>query len=209
MGPVDKATQELKKFLEYLQAHKDLHKREWYAPKQQMTQTELTYYSAIFPSYRYCVKTRKQGRDAKIVYWKCTKIVSPGNINTADNLVTRLSRDQNHPPSHAYIKAKLFMSHLPEKAHSCLDPLPTLYDSEILQFRCREWDEDPKQIVEKIPTSTACKSSLYRQRNTELHRQTATRQNIDVQTEWRETLTGNNDQYDAGGKTQASQVKVP
>ncbi|VDI24233.1 Hypothetical predicted protein [Mytilus galloprovincialis] len=112
-------------------------------------------YSAIFPSYRYCVKTRKQGRDAKLVYWKCTEMVSPGNVNTTDNLVTRLPRDQNHPPSHADIKAKLFMLHLPEKARSCLDPLPTLYDNEILQFRYREWEEDTRQIVEKIPTSTA------------------------------------------------------
>ncbi|VDH96256.1 Hypothetical predicted protein [Mytilus galloprovincialis] len=53
--------------------------------------------------YRYCVKTRKQGRDGELVYWK------------------------------------------------------------------------------------SCKSSLYRQRNTELPRQPATRQDIDLQGEWRET----------------------
>ncbi|CAC5403592.1 unnamed protein product [Mytilus coruscus] len=107
--------------------------------------------------YRYCVKTRKQGRDAELVYWKCTEMDCPGTVNTTDNLVTRFPRDHNHPPSHADIKAKLFLSHLSEKARSCLDPLPTLYDSEIIQFRCREWDEDTRQIVEKIPTFTACK----------------------------------------------------
>ncbi|CAC5356273.1 unnamed protein product [Mytilus coruscus] len=142
--------------------------------------------------YRYCVKTRKQGRDAELVYWKCTEMDCPGTVNTTDNLVTRFPRDHNHPPSHADIKAKLFLSHLSEKARSCLDSLPTLYDSEIIQFRCREWDEDTRQIVEKIPTFTACKSSLYRQRNTELPRQPATRQNIDLQAEWRETSTGQN-----------------
>ncbi|VDI75107.1 Hypothetical predicted protein [Mytilus galloprovincialis] len=138
---------------------------------------------------------------------RSTEIVSPGNVNTTDNLVTRFPRDQNHPPSHAYIKAKLSMSHLPEKAHFCLDPLPTLCDSEILQFRCREWDENTRQIVEKIPTFTVCKSSLYRQRNTELHRQPATRQNIDLQTEWGETLTGYNDQNDAGRKRKTRKLK--
>ncbi|CAC5403052.1 unnamed protein product [Mytilus coruscus] len=142
--------------------------------------------------YRYCVKTRKQGRDAELVYWKCTEMDCPGTVNTTDNLVTIFPRDHNHPPSHADIKAKLVLSHLSEKARSCLDPLPTLYDSEIIQFRCREWDEDTRQIVEKIPTFTACKSSLYRQRNTELPRQPATRQNIDLQAEWRETSTGQN-----------------
>ncbi|XP_071150903.1 uncharacterized protein [Mytilus edulis] len=115
-----------------------------------------------------------------------------GTVNTTDNLVTRFPRDHNHPPSHADIKAKQFLSHLSEKARSCLDPLPTLYDSEIIQFQCREWDEDIRQIVEKIPTFTACKSSLYRQRNTELPRQPATRQDIDLQGEWRETSTGQN-----------------
>ncbi|CAC5397301.1 unnamed protein product [Mytilus coruscus] len=116
----------------------------------------------------------------------------PGTVNTTDNLVTGFPRDHNHPPSHADIKAMLFLSHLSEKARSCLDPLPTLYDSEIIQFRCREWDENTRQIVENIPTFTACKSSLYRQRNTELSRQPATRQNIDLQAEWRETSTGQN-----------------
>ncbi|CAC5390398.1 unnamed protein product [Mytilus coruscus] len=78
--------------------------------------------------YGYCVKTRKQGRDAELVYWKCTEMDCPGTVNTTDNLVTRFLRDHNHPPSHADIKAKLFLSHLSEKAPSCLDPLPTLYD---------------------------------------------------------------------------------
>ncbi|CAC5376491.1 unnamed protein product [Mytilus coruscus] len=56
MGSVDKATDwvsnELREFLEQWQlfeTHKDLHKNRWYSPKQQMTQTELTYVCYILP----------------------------------------------------------------------------------------------------------------------------------------------------------------
>ncbi|CAG2244517.1 unnamed protein product [Mytilus edulis] len=122
--------------------------------------------NAQVAGYRYCVKTRKQGRDGELVYWKCTEMDCPGTVNTTDNLVTRFPKDHNHPPSHADIKAKPFLSHLSEKARTCLDPLPTLY--------------------------YPCKSSLYRQRNSELPRQPLTRQDIDLQGEWRETSTGQN-----------------
>ena len=142
--------------------------------------------------YRYRVKTRKQGRDAELIYWKCTQKDCPGTVNTSDNMVTSFPKDHNHPPSPSDIKAKLFLSHIKERARNCLDPLPTLYDSEIIQFRTREWDDDTRQIVEKIPTFVACKNSLYRQRNTELPQQPATRHDIVLPAECKETTTGNN-----------------
>ncbi|CAG2249608.1 unnamed protein product [Mytilus edulis] len=131
--------------------------------------------NAQVAGYRYCVKTRKQGRDGELVYWKCTEMDCPGTVNTTDNLVTRFPKDHNHPPSHADIKAKPFLSHLSEKARTCLDPLPTLY--------------------------YPCKSSLYRQRNSELPRQPLTRQDIDLQGEWRETSTGQNFELSEDGDT--------
>ena len=84
------------------------------------------------------------------------------------------------------------MAHIKERERTSLDPLPTLYDNENIQFRSMEWDDDTQQIVEKIPTFVSCKSSLYRKRNTELPPQPATGQAIDLQGEWRETTTGNN-----------------
>jgi len=125
--------------------------------------------------YRYIVKTRKQGRDAELIYWKCTEKDCPGTVNTKDNLVTRLHKNHNHPHAPSEINAEKFMAHIKERERTSLDPLPTLYDNENIQFRSMEWDDDTQQIVEKIPTFVSCKSSLYRKRNTELPPQPATR----------------------------------
>ncbi|VDI57116.1 Hypothetical predicted protein [Mytilus galloprovincialis] len=86
------------------------------------TSTDAGGHYLAVAGYRYCVKTRKQGRDAELVYWKCTEMDCPGTVYTTDNLVTRFPRDHNHPPSHADIKAKLFLSHSSEK--STLLPRP-------------------------------------------------------------------------------------
>ena len=32
------------------------------------------------------------------------------------------------------------MAHIKERARTSIDPLPTLYDNEIIQFSSREWD---------------------------------------------------------------------
>ncbi|VDI42369.1 Hypothetical predicted protein, partial [Mytilus galloprovincialis] len=71
------------------------------------------------------------------------------------------------------------------RKHALPRPLPTLYDSEYT-VRCREWDEDTRQIVEKI-TFTAC-NPHYMSTNTELLGSPPP-QDIDLQGEWRETST--------------------
>ena len=128
--------------------------------------------------YRYSVRTRKQGRDAELVYWKCTIKDCPESANTRDNLVTNFPKEHNHPPSNSDIKSKLFMAHIQERARNSLEPLPTLYDSEIIQFHTREWSDETQEVVEKIPTFTGCKSSLYRSRNKVLPQQPRLRREI-------------------------------
>ena len=145
--------------------------------------------------YRYSVKTRKRGRDAELVYWKCTEKDCPGTENTRDNILTSLPRDHNHPPSDADVKSKLFMAHIKEKVRNCLNPIPTLYEDEIVQLRTREWDDDTQKVVEKITTFIGCKSSLYRDRNKDVPQQPKNRQGIDLQNEWRETTAGTSNQH--------------
>ena len=73
--------------------------------------------------YRYIVKTRKQGRDTELIYWKCTEKDCPGTVNTKDNLITRFPKNHNHPPAPSEINAKKFMAHIKERARTCLDPI--------------------------------------------------------------------------------------
>ena len=140
--------------------------------------------------YRYVVKTKKQGRDAELIYWKCAVQNCPGTANTKDNVVTRFPVDHNHPPSRADIDAKKFLGTMREKARKTLDPLPDLYDNELVQLRNREWDNHTQEVVEKIPTFVGTKSSLYRERLRELPPLPATRNAINLQDKWRETTTG-------------------
>jgi hypothetical protein len=90
--------------------------------------------------YRYVIKTRKQGRDAELV-WNCAQKDCPGPAHTRDNVIPRFNRDHNHPPARADIDAKKFLVTVGERACKTLDPLPNLYDSEIIKFRNREWDD--------------------------------------------------------------------
>jgi RNase H-fold protein (predicted Holliday junction resolvase) len=66
---------------------------------------------------RYMVKTRKQGKDSELIYWKCTE------KDTEDNLVTGFPKNHNHPPAPSDINAKKFMAHIKERACTSLDPI--------------------------------------------------------------------------------------
>jgi hypothetical protein len=96
--------------------------------------------------YRYVIKTRKQGRDAELA-WKCAEKDCPGPAHTRDNVIPRFNRDHNHPPARADIDAKKFLVTVGESACKTLDPLPNLYDSEIIKFRNREWDDYTQSLT--------------------------------------------------------------
>lgn len=95
-------------------------------------------------------KNRKQDRDAELFYWKCPEKYFRHRKHQIQ-FSYQLPQEPQPSPSPSEINAKHFMAHIKEKARTWLDPLPTLYDNEINQFRSRKWNDDTRQIVEKIP----------------------------------------------------------
>lgn len=91
--------------------------------------------------------------------------------------------DHNHPPSDQDVKSKLFMAHINEKVSNCLYLVPALYNSEIIQFHIREWNDNTRAIIEKIPMYTSCKSSLYCNHHNNIPQQPRNRNDIDLQGE--------------------------
>lgn len=95
-------------------------------------------------------KNRKQDRDAELFYWKWPEKYFRHRKHQIQ-FSYQLPQEPQPSPSPSEINAKHFMAHIKENARTWLDPLPTLYDNEINQFRSRKWNDDTRQIVEKIP----------------------------------------------------------
>ncbi|CAC5405624.1 unnamed protein product [Mytilus coruscus] len=82
-------------------------------------------------------------------------------------------------------------SNLLSHINSLSTPVPTFYEDELVKLRNRDWDNDSERLVQRIPTFTTCKTSLYNQRSKTIPQLSNSRQEINLEGKWRET-TGDN-----------------
>lgn len=140
-----------------------------------------------FNGYLFRVKSTRGDR----TYWKCTVSACPATLNTKDNAITGLGQRQHtHPADQAKIAAKDIMNLIKTRCATDVRPIPAIYQEEMSKLRDNEWDDDSREIVEKIPTFNSTKSALYRARRKQTPKLPTTTADIQLDGKWTQTTTG-------------------
>ncbi|CAC5414304.1 unnamed protein product [Mytilus coruscus] len=135
--------------------------------------------------YKYRVKTKRGDR----CYWRCIKSDCTATIKTLKRIPVDI-RDQHKQPSDpVQLNVDQVLKRMKERCIAESNPVPTIYEDELVKLRNRDWDNDSERLVQRIPTFTTCKTSLYNQRSKTIPQLPSSRQEINLEGKWRETTT--------------------
>lgn len=140
-----------------------------------------------YNGFLYRVKNNRGER----TYWKCTTPTCPATINTKNNTISGIGQHpHNHQADHAKLVAKDIMNLITTKCQNEIRPVPSIYQEEMTKLRDDEWDDDSREVVEKIPTFYSLKSTLYRARRKQTPKLPTTTTDIQLEGKWTQTTTG-------------------
>ena len=132
----------------------------------------------------------RRGRDGS-VYWRCTRSRNShcnGTITTDinDRLVS-IKDTHNHPRDDSAIVAKKIVSDLKTTTLDNIRPVPQLYLEEIQKVAALP---NADEVAANLPTFSAVKSALYRQRRKLIPALPSTRAEVTFEGEWARTASG-------------------
>ena len=132
----------------------------------------------------------RRGRDGT-TYWRCTRSRNShctGTITTTvDGSLESIKDTHNHPPNQAEVEVKKIVSKLKDKSKENIRPVPQLYQEEIQRVATLA---NCDAVAAQLPTISAIKSTLYRQRRKLIPPLPTTREEVHFDGEWALTTTG-------------------
>ena len=151
----------------------------------EFTKTQRGARSLLYSRYSYMMNRR--GRDGS-VYWRCTRSRNShctGTITTdIDDRLVFIKPPQdthNHPRDNSAIVAKRLVNDLKSKTQDNIRPVPQLYLEEIQRVAALP---NADEIPANLPTFSAVKSALYRQRRKLIPALPSTRAEVAFEGEW-------------------------
>ena len=132
----------------------------------------------------------RRERDGSI-YWRCTwsrNSHCTGTITTdIDDWLVFIKDTHNHPRDDSAIVAKKLVNDLKSKTQDNIRPVPQLYLEEIQRVVGLP---NADEVAANLPTFSAVKSALYRQRRKLIPALPSTRAEVAFECEWAQTANG-------------------
>jgi hypothetical protein len=140
--------------------------------------------------YFHGYKFRSNKSLGEKTYWQCVIPHCTVRVTTANkNLQKYPAQKHNHAPVPFLMLVDAFKAKLVNRAKTETTPIPKIYGDEIANLR-RNHEVVPDGLLEELPTFTAMKTIMHRQRHKTLPRLPKTRYELDLQDEWTRTEGG-------------------
>ena len=138
----------------------------------------------LHAGYKFSVRTRYNQR----TYWRCVVRQCPATVTTTDNILVNVFQPHNHDANFVELAAESFISGVRKRCREEATPIPSIYDEELGGLRNTDCDEIVVDMIRRVPTFQACKSSLYRRRAKTTPKLPSSQKDINIDGPWSRTL---------------------